>query len=579
MRILFRFLWAYVAPYWHWYAAGTVALFATNWLSVTIPLFLAEAIDALSLGPQGRSVLLRNAAYIALMGASVMLVRTASRLLFFTPGRLVEARIKHDLFARVLEHQPPFLDQWPVGDLVSRNSSDTTMVRLLAGFATLGIVNTVVALGLAGRQMWSISPELTTLTLGPLSMGFLVTLLAANRLRSLMRRLQETSADLSDAVLASYQGVGAIHAFGAETAFLERFETFNQRWLKIALERSAIRVAFGPLLSLAATVNVFILLYIGGPMAVRQEISVGELIAFTTLIAYLIGPLRGMSFIVTLFRQAEAALDRIYAILQPEPERPDLPHPKPAPPEAPGISIQNLSFAYPKSPEQQVLNQINVEVPAGGTLGVLGPTGSGKTTLLRLLARLYNPPEGTIWIDGVDVLQLDLIQWRHKMQLVPQRAFLFTETVRDNILLGHPESRLEEVVALTALEQDLDALPEGTDTLVGEAGLTLSGGQRQRVALARGLVTPKSVLMLDDVLSAVDHATEQALISSLRSQGDTPTTVIVSNRCSAIRHADVILVLDEGQVVDQGIHEDLISRPGMYANVWERQREGEEGLT
>ena len=552
---------------------------ATNWLSVTIPLYLAEAIDALAAGPDGRAVLLRNAGYIAAMGGAVMLVRTASRLLFFTPGRLVEARIKHDLFARVLEHQPPFLDQWPVGDLVSRNSSDTTMVRLLAGFATLGIVNTVVALGLAGRQMWSISPKLTTLTLGPLTLGFVVTLLAANRLRRLMRQLQETSADLSDAVLASYQGIGAIHAFGAEPAFRDRFETHNARWLRIALERSTIRVAFGPLLSLAATLNVFILLYVGGPMAVRQEISVGELIAFTTLIAYLIGPLRGMSFIVTLFRQAEAALDRIYAILLPEPERPDLPHPEPAPAKAPSLQIRDLSFAYPKAPDVPVLSGINVEVPAGGTLGILGPTGSGKTTLLRLIARLYNPPEGTIFLDSVDVRRLELSEWRRAMQLVPQRAFLFTDTVRDNILLGHSEDRLEPVVQLTALEQDLEALPDGPDTLVGEAGLTLSGGQRQRVALARGLVQPKAMLMLDDVLSAVDHATEQELIASLRSQGATPTTVIVSNRCSALRHADVILVLESGKLIDRGTHRELVARPGLYADVWERQREGEEAVT
>ena len=577
MLPLLRFTRHYLLPYLHWYIGGTVMLAATNWIAVTIPMYLAQGIDALSQGEAGRAVILESAIWVAVLGCIVMVVRTASRLLFFTPGRLVEAAVKRDLFHAILRQQPAFLDQWPTGDLVSRNSSDTTMLRLLAGFATLGIVNTVVALTLTGTQMYRISPRLALLSALPLLTAFIITAFAAGYLRILMKRLQEQAAALSDHILTSYQGVATIHAFSAEPVFVQRFAERSEAWLDTILRRVNLRVAIGPVLSLAATFNVFILLYVGGPMAITGEISVGELVAFTTLVAYLVGPLRGLSFIVTLLRQAQAAHERIDAILYPIPDRPDLPDPHAPPAAPPALQARGLSFAYPETPDQWVLRDLSFSVPAGGTLGILGTTGSGKTTLLRLIARLYNPPAGTLFVDGVDVRDIDLDRWRTTMQLVEQRAFLFTDSVRDNILLGHPvPERLDEVLELAALGPDLRALPDGVETLVGEEGLTLSGGQRQRVALARGLVTPKTVLMLDDVLSAVDHSTEQQLIAALGSEGASPTTVIVSNRCSAIQHADVIVVLDNGQAVDRGTHDELTERPGLYRDVWQRQREGAE---
>ena len=579
LNIIARFARTYMLPYTPWYLGGILALAATNWIAVTIPMYLAAGIDAFALGEAGRPVIYHSAVMVGLLGAAIILVRTASRLLFFTPGRLVEAEVKHDLFATMLRQQPAFLDRWPTGDLISRGASDVVMVRLLAGFAALGMVNTGLALTLTSAQMLRISPKLTVITAIPLAVAFTITLTTANRLRVLMKHLQESAAELSEHALSSYQGVDTIHAFQAEGAFLDAFEHHNATWLRWVLERANLRVAIGPVLALAASVNVFLLLYIGGPMAIRGEITVGELVAFTSLTAYLSRPLRGFSFIVTLFRQAEAALERIYEITDPTPDRPDLPQPVSVSTTAPALSIRGLSFAYPDQPDAPVLNNLNLQVPAGSTLGVLGLTGSGKTTLLRCLSRLYNPPEGTIFINGVDIRTLDLDAWRQQTLLVQQRAFLFTESVRDNILLGHdtPET-LQRVLNLAALGPDIQALPNGVETLVGEAGLTLSGGQRQRVALARGLVERRSLLMLDDVLSAVDHATEQQLISALKNQGQTTTTVIVSNRISALQSADMIAVMDGGHIVDQGAHADLITRSGLYKQVWDKQRMGEDDV-
>jgi ATP-binding cassette subfamily B protein len=575
LNITLHFLRRYATPYLHWYAAGTLMLGATNWLSVTIPLYLAGGIDALGTGAEGRQIILHNALMVALMGTAVIGVRTASRLLFFTPGRLVEAEVKRDLFLKMMSHQPEFLDQWPKGDLISRVSSDVNMTRLLAGFTALGIINTVVAMTLTGTQMVRISPTLAGWTLLPLALAFLFTLLFVDQLRALMVVLQRQAAVLSDRILSSYQGVAAIHAFQAEAAFQESFEEINAAYLRTTLKRANLRIVIGPLLALAASINVFILLYVGGPMAMRGEISVGELVAFTTLVALLAAPLRGLSFIITLFKQAEASIERIDAILLPEPHRPELPDPTPAPTTPPRIEARNLSFTYPGD-DTPVLTGLSFEVAPGTTVGILGPTGSGKTTVLRCLSRLYNPPPGTLFIDGIDILDIDLDTWRKTLAYVPQRAFLFSESVRDNILLGQTsEEILANVLSLAALEVDMAALPHGVNTEVGESGLTLSGGQRQRVAIARGLARPRSVLMLDDVLSAVDHGTEQELIEALKHQGSRPTTLIVANRISAIQHADLILCIEDGHLTDQGQHAELIAREGVYRRTWERQREGD----
>ena len=562
----------YGGPYAHWYLAGTLLLGATNWLSVTIPLYLAEGIDALGAG--ARDEVVAAAAWVAGMGGLVIAVRYGSRLLFFTPGRLVEAKVKHDLFSAMLAQQPNFHAKFPAGDLMNRMSSDVNMIRLLFGFTVLGIANTVIAIALTATQMVRLSPILAGAVTLPLVIGFVVTLGFVGRFRSIMLRIQESFSALSDMVLSSYQGIATVKAFGAEAALQRRFAPLNAEALSAQLSRARLRVGIGPVLSLAASINVFLLLWIGGPMVMAETLTVGELVAFTTLVAYLTGPLRGMTFILSLFRQAQAAIERIEAVTGPAPLRPDRPDPRPAPGSAPALRIVGLSYRHPGE-STDALHDVSVEVPAGGTLGVFGPTGSGKSTLLRCLVRLSDPPEGTVFVDGVDVRRIDLEAWRDGAVLVPQRAFLFSESVADNILLGTDPRSLQPLLSRAQLDVDMAALPDGVQSMVGEAGLTLSGGQRQRVALARGLARNSRVLLLDDVLSAVDHATEAALIEMLQSAGDRPTTVIVANRISAIRHADVIVVLDAGRAVDVGDHEALVGRPGLYRDAYERQSDAE----
>jgi len=326
----------------------------------------------------------------------------------------------------------------------------------------------------------------------------------------------------------------------------------------------------------------FLLLYVGAPMALAGTLSVGDIAAFAALLATLLPPLRSMGWMLVVWQRGRASWERIVDVLDAKVDRPEgdqgiVRHPA----GGPHIAVKDLTFTYPDRPDRTVLQHVDLDIGAGTVFGVFGRTGSGKTTLLRLIARLLNPPRGTVFVDGTDIVDLDLGAWRDEMRLVPQRPFLFSETIAQNIALDDKPDlgKVTEVVEKAALDTDVEALQQGLQTIVGERGIMLSGGQRQRTALARGLFHEASVIMLDDVLSAVDHVTESrlvAMLSAMERSGKTPTVIIVSQRLSALRNADQIVVLDKGTVVDRGTHAELIDRPGIYRETWEFQHEVEE---
>lgn len=564
----------YVGPWLPQYAAGVLALAATNQLSVWIPHEVARAIDALGSG-DADAVLFDAGLRIGGMGALVIVVRTLSRVAFFNPGRHIEAAVKRDLFAHLLAQQPAFLSRHAPGDLVSRSSADLNNIRLLLGFGALQAVNTATAVGFAGAEMLRISPTLTAWTLLPIAIALGLTQFSVRRLYQTLHRLQADLAALSDQVLSTYQAIGTLQVYRAESAMEAQFERLNAAYLASALERAQLRTVLGPVLAVAASFDIFLLLWMGGPLAKSGDLSVGQLVAWLSLVGLLVNPLRGVSFLVQILRQAQVSLERLAAVMDPEPDRPDRPDGRPAPTAPPGIDVRRLTFCWPGR-DEAALNDVSFTLAPGETLGVFGPTGSGKTTLLRCLSRLHNPPEGTVFVDGVDVRAIDLDDWRRAMTLVPQRAWLFSESIRDNVLLGAPDDgRFAPMVHAVTLDVDVAQLPSREDTVVGESGILLSGGQRQRVALARGLLRRGTrLLLLDDVLSAVDPATESSLVRLLSAPSpDRPTTVLVSHRISAIAGADHIVVLDHGRVVDQGTHAELSQRDGLYREVWTRQQQ------
>lgn len=511
---------------------------------------------------------------IAVLGAAVILVRSLSRIWFFTPARICEYNLREDMFAHCMRLQPDFYRKFATGDLLSRTTSDITFARAFAGFGILQVFNVLAAVGMTLGQMLAISPLLTAACAAPVAVAFTGVQLGMRRLMTMQRQSQVLQGRLSDELIGTVQGVGTIQSFCVETPFQQRLEKTSAEIRATNLALAKLRAWIFPTIALAGGVSVYLLLAVGGPMALNGSLSAGNIAAFVSLTAYLLFPMMAMGFVVSVIQRSEASLERIYAVLDAPVDRPEMGRMLPftTPGKGPAISLKNLSFGW--SQERPVLKDLSFDIPAGATVGIFGRTGSGKSTLLRLLARLVNPPEGTVQIGGNDLCRLDLQDWRERVTLVLQTPFLFSETISENVGFGKEASVIAEAVAAASLGPDLKALPDGLNTVVGERGIVLSGGQRQRVALARGLARKSELLLLDDVLSAVDHRTEQELIRMLedrwKSQGNF-TSIIVSHRMSVLERTDFVLVMDEGRLVDKGTHEELLARPGLYRESWDAQ--------
>ena len=574
------------------YVLGFAALIATNYAVVRIPALLGEALNILE--GSGAAVLAEArgiAIELMLLAVVVIGVRTLSRVLFFNPGREIEYRLGVDLFERLLGLQRPYFNRHKVGELISVASNDTTSVRLLVGFAGLQVINVAVAIPMHLVQMASTDLALTAWCLAPVVVGAAYMRWTVKRFFAMVRDGMQQLARLSDRVFESYAGVGTIRSHAAEEATMRRFDERNSSYLELQLRVSAIR-AFGmPVLAFSGLVGAGIVLWAGGNRVLAGELGIGDLATFTALLVSLVGTLTALAWVLAAVGRGMIATDRVAELLHTPDELPAVEHPLDvtAPPR---IEIRGLSFTYEGS-ETPALRDIDASVGPGGTLGIFGKTGSGKTTLVNLLTRVYTPPVGTVFVAGVDIVGAPLPALRDAMAVVPQTPFLFSTRLRDNITLldanptrgkisasDDPDPRLDAVLVAASLVDDVAQLSAGLDTVVGERGVMLSGGQRQRAALARAIYRNRPILVLDDVLAAVDQATEGRLVASIRALRSSagidsaPTTVIVSHRTSVLEHADEILVLDAGRVVERGTHAELVAKGGLYAETHTHQ-EGE----
>ncbi|MCA9651224.1 MAG: ABC transporter ATP-binding protein [Myxococcales bacterium] len=599
MKSVLRFLARYARRNVPQYLLGGVMLFATNYVVVRIPAIIGETLNVLE--ARGTDALRSSQALaleLVVLGLVVIVVRTLSRVLFFNPGRDIEYRLGVDIFGHLLHLQRPFYMRHKVGELASIASNDTQAVRLLVGFAGLQVCNVAVAIPLHLYQMWRTDPVLTLWCLAPVTLGGLYMRWTVRRFFGMVRDSMQLLARLSDRVLESYTGIGTVRAHAVEDATLERFEDRNAEYLRLQLRIAAIRSFSMPVLGVSGMVATAIVLWVGGQRVLDGHIPVGSMATFTTLLLSLVGILMALAWVLAAVSRGVVSVGRVEDVLATADGLP------PVEDEArivdpPRLQLRDLSFTYPDG-DEPALAEISVTVEPGHTLGIFGKTGSGKTTLINLLSRVQTPPRGTVLLDGHDATALRLGVLREAMAVVPQAPFLFSSTLRDNVRLaeanpwahegkhegGEPpdDPRLREVVAAACLEEDVRQLPQGLATVVGERGVMLSGGQRQRASLARALYRSRPILLLDDVLSAVDQGTEARLVQAIRNlRGGTlgehpPTTVIVSHRTSVLEHADEILVLDHGRVLERGTHAELVARGGLYAQTHLHQgREAEGG--
>lgn len=610
-----RRLLAYLARYRARYLFGCLCLIATASLAMSIPVLLKRAVDSIpgsgaSPAPDG----VRTAAFyaLAIIGIAIVqgVVRSFSRFVIFNVGRDVEYDLRNDLF-RHLERLPAeFYQVRPTGDLMSRLVNDISAVRMMLGPGVLNLLNTPLYYVYGVSIMVSIDPLLTVAALAPYPVMLLVVKRYSRRLMEGTLRVQEGLADMSSLIQENVSGIHVVKAYVREDYEIARFRKLNDRFRAVSLELGHARGMIAPVIRSVSALGILVVLWLGGSHVARGMLSLGDLVAFIGYLHLLAWPTMALGWMISTMQRGRAALKRLEEILVVEPTIADPPGASPPdwavptierargngaaahaePRDTPRIErgeieLENVSFAYPGTGSPLVLRGIDVHIPAGATVAIVGRAGAGKTTLLALLPRLFDPTSGVVRIDGRDVREYPLATLRRAIAFVPQDPFLFSTSLRANIAFAAPEAAggngandelVRQAARWAAVADDIADFPRGYDTMVGERGITLSGGQKQRVTLARALLADAPILILDDALSSVDTQTEERILRALEERRRGRTCLIVAHRLSTVQDADLILVLDRGRIVERGDHRQLLARGGLYAELFQRQRLTEE---
>ncbi len=561
------------------FAAGLAMVVVSNYFNVLAPRFLERGIDALRAAAP-----LAEVRRFALLLVGVALIGGVARYFMRDILNSVSRRIETDLRNVIYEHlqrmSAAFYDRYGTGDIMARATNDLLAVRMVAGPALMYLVDTIIRAALIVPAMLHISPLLTGLALLPL-IGLPVAMVFLGQLihrRSL--EIQTQFGELTNFVHENLSGVRVVRAYRQEEAESTAFRRLNQQYQARNLSLAKVQGIFYPVLSLFGGLGATAIIYVGGSLVIHGTVTVGAFVAFGVYLAMLVWPMIALGWAINLVQRGAAAMARINQVLNERPtiEGPAAPATLPPATGARALTVDGVWFRYPNAPERGwVLEDVSFDLAPGRSLAIVGATGSGKTTLVDLLVRTYDPDRGRILIDGVDIRDLSLGELHKAVGFVPQETFLFSATLKDNVLLGAPDDgRLERVAETSQLSEALPALPRGFGTMLGERGINLSGGQKQRAAIARALAQNPPIFVLDDALSAVDAQTETAILAGLRDALAGRTSVIVSHRLTAVREADWILVLDGGHVVEQGTHETLVARGGRYWELLRRQQLEEE---
>jgi len=572
-------LWPYLSKYRVTLFWGAITVLFNNGLWVLSPQVVRRAVDDLNHNGITHQKILVFSALLVGLALSKGVFQFLTRWLVIGVSREIEYDLRNDLFRHLESLSYSHYQKNRTGDIMARATNDLNAVRMLLGPAIMYTANTLVFTAVALVFMWHISPKLTLYTFAPLPLASIVVQYFGRRIHERFEKIQAQFSDISARAQENFSGARVVRAYAQEEAEIALFETSNQEYVTRSLPLARLTGMLWPTLEMLLGFALVLVLWLGGREVLMHKISLGDFVAFNTYIVMLTWPVIALGWVINIFQRGTASMGRINEILVAQPEitdaavAPDLRQTQTLRGE---IEFRHLDFSYDGVP---VLRDVNLTIPAGSSLAIVGPTGSGKTTLVSLLPRIYDAQPGSLLIDGRPIREYPLETLRRNIGFVPQETFLFSDSVRENIAFGVETASDEQVrnaAEAANIAIDIEGFPEGYSTMVGERGITLSGGQKQRSAIARAIIRDPRILVLDDALSSVDTYTEEKILNHLREVMRGRTTIFISHRVSTVRSADRIAVLHEGRVVELGTHEELLGRNGYYTDLYNKQLLEEE---